>query len=142
FSYTVPASLKDGQSHSITVKFPGTATNLNNTPRTITCNGAAPLYQGIHEVADCSTISGWAWDENDPNSPINVAIFSDGGLIATVLAIQFRQSLVTQGIGNGYHVFIYNTPASLKNGQGHSISVRYSGSSSTLSSTPKTLTCP
>jgi hypothetical protein len=33
----VPASLKDGQTHSITVKFSGTSTNLTGTPKTIHC---------------------------------------------------------------------------------------------------------
>jgi hypothetical protein len=142
FSFTVLSSMKDGQAHAITVKFPGTSTNLNNTPRTITCNGAAPVFQGEHEVANCSVISGWAWDANDPNSPINVAIFSDGQLIATVLAIQFRQDLVNMGIGNGYHAFVFNVPQSLKNGQTHSIRVRFSGTSTSLTNTPRSITCP
>jgi reprolysin-like metallo-peptidase family M12B len=141
FSYTVPASLQDGQPHSIRVKFPGTNTDLSNTPRTIACSGAPPLYQGYHDVADCNVISGWAWDANDPNQPISVAIYANGQLTATVLAIQFRQGLVNVGIGNGYHAFVFNTPASLKNGQPHSILVRYSGSATALTNSPKTITC-
>ena len=141
FSFTVPASLKNGSPHSIRARFPGTTTDLQRTPRTITCSGAAPIYEGIFEAADCNTISGWAWDQNDPNSPINVAIFDGNQLIATVLAIQFRQSLADQGIGNGFHVFVFNTPASLKNGQPHTIRVRFSGSSAELTSSPRTITC-
>src|SRR5262249_10528956 len=124
------------------VKFPGTNTNLNNTPRMINCTGAAPIYAGNFEGANCTQISGWAWDQNDPNSPINVAIFSDGQLIATVLAIQFRQDLVNAGIGNGYHSFIFNTPASLKDGQPHSITVKFSGSVTTVNGSPRSITCP
>ena len=142
FSLTVPSSLKNGVAHSIRVRFPGTTTDLQRTPRSITCGGAAPSYEGVFEAAGCSTMSGWAWDRNDPNSPINVAIFDGSQLIATVLAIQFRQSLVDQGKGNGFHVFIYNTPASLKNGQPHSISVRFSGSATGLTSSPRSITCP
>ena len=141
FSFTVPPSLKDGQPHSIRVRFPGTAQDLSSTPRTIQCTGAPPVYAGVHEVANCNVISGWAWDQNDPNSPINVAIYADNLLIATVLAIQFRQDLVDSGIGNGFHAFSFNVPASLKNGQPHSIRVRFSGTSSNLSSTPRSITC-
>jgi fibronectin type 3 domain-containing protein len=141
FSFTLPASLKDGQPHSIRVKFPGTNTDLNNTPRTISCSGAPPAYQGFHDGADCNVISGWAWDANDPDQPINVAIYADGQLMATVLAIQFRQDLVNAGIGNGYHGFVFNTPASLKDGQAHSIRVRFSGTNTDLSSTPRIITC-
>ena len=142
FSYTVPASLKNNVLHSITVKFPDTATNLGNTPRNITCTGAPPIFEGVHEVANCSTISGWAWDQNDPNMPINVAIYADGQLIATILAIQFRQDLVTAGKGNGYHAFSYPLPANLKNNQPHSITVKYSGTQTNLTSTPRTINCP
>ena len=142
FSFTVPTSMKDGQPHSIRVRFPATATDLGNTPRTIACSGIPPAFQGFHDQATCSVISGWAWDSNDPNSPINVAIFSDGQLIATVLAIQFRQDLVNAGIGNGFHAFSFNVPASLKDGQPHSISARYSGTATSLGATPRTITCP
>ena len=142
FSYTVPSSLKNGQPHSISIKYPRTTTLLGNTPRSISCAGAAPILEGTHEVATCSVISGWAWDRNDPNSPINVAIFSDGQLIATVLAIQFRQDLVTAGVGNGYHAFSFNTPASVKNSQPHSILVRFSGRVTGLTTSPRTINCP
>ncbi len=142
FALTLPLSLKDGQFHSIRVKFPGTNTDLGNTPRTIGCNGASPVLQGYHDAADCNVLSGWAWDRNDPDSPINVAIFSDGHLISTVLAIQFRQDLANAGIGNGYHAFSFNTPAALKDGQPHSILVRFSGSVTSLSNSPRTITCP
>ena len=142
FSYTVPAALRNGQQHSIRIRFPGTATSLGNTPRMIQCTGASPVFAGSHEVANCNVISGWAWDQNDPNSPINVAIFDGSQLVATVLAIQFRQDLVTSGIGNGYHAFSFNVPTSLKNGQAHSIRVRYSGNATSLGNTPKSITCP
>jgi glucose/arabinose dehydrogenase len=142
FSFTVPASLKDGMSHSVRVRFPGTTTDLGNTPRTISCSGAAPVYEGVFEVADCNTISGWAWDQNDPNMPINVAIFDGSQLIVTVLAIEFRPDLVTMGIGNGYHAFQYNTPGSLKNGQTHSLSVKFSRSTTALGRSPIAITCP
>ncbi len=141
FSFTVPAELKDGQLHSIRIRFPGTSVDLGNTPRTIGCSGAPAVYQGYHDGAGCSVINGWAWDRNDPESPINVAVFADGQLIGTVLAIQFRQDLANAGIGNGYHAFSLNTPASLKDGQPHSILVRYSGSATSLTNSPKGITC-
>jgi len=53
----------------------------------------------------------------------------------------FRQDLVNAGKGNGYHGFSYATPSSLKDGNAHSISVKYAGASTNLSGSPKTLTC-
>ena len=142
FSLTVPQSLKNGFSHSIRVRFPGATIDLNRTPRNILCSGMLPVLEGVHEVANCSVISGWAWDRQDPNSPINVAIYDGSQLIGTVLAIQFRQDLRDSGIGNGYHAFNFNVPANLKNGQPRSIGVKFSGTALVLSSSPRTITCP
>lgn len=139
FSFLTPANLKNNQPHSITVKVSGTNTSLGNTPRTITCSGAAPIYQGYHDVASCNTISGWAWDRNDPNMPVNVAIYDNGTLLGVITALQFRQDLLNAGIGNGYHGFSF--AGSLSNGT-HTITVKVSGTSTKLTNTDKQISCP
>jgi hypothetical protein len=143
FKFAVPASVKNGQLHSIRVKYSGTTTDLSNTPITITCatNPASGSYEGVHDGADCSVISGWAWDWLNPNSPVNVDIFDGTTLLARVPANQFRQDLVDAGKGNGYHGFSLLSPASFQNGQEHSIRVKHAGTTTDLSNTPKTLTC-
>jgi hypothetical protein len=100
-----------------------------------------PVYQGFHDGADCSQIWGWAWDANLPNTPINVDIYDGSTLITTVAANLFRQDLLNAGKGNGFHAFVYNVPASLKNGQVHSISVKFSGTNTLLSSSPRSIAC-
>jgi matrixin len=141
FSFVTPASLKNGQPHTIWVKFGGTSTALSGSPKTINCGGTTPLYQGVNDSADCQMIAGWAWDRNQPNSPINVDIYDGTTLIATVAANIFRQDLLNAGIGNGAHGFSFATPASLKNGQPHSIRVKFAGTSTDLSSTGRTINC-
>ena len=137
FIFKTPASLKDGQPHTITIKFGGTNTNLPlNTPRTTSCISSAPDYQGSHDIADCNTISGFAWDTNDDQGTINVAIYIDGNFRVVVPAQQ-----AYPGVGSGFHGFKFAVPASLKNGQQHSIQVRFSGTAITLSNSPKTITC-
>ena len=142
FSFATPASLKNGQPHTIRVKFAGTSTDLATTGKAINCGGTTPLYQGYHDAAGCQSIGGWAWDKNQPNTSINVDIYDGSTLIATVPANVFRQDLLNAGIGNGAHGFNFTTPASLKNGLPHSILVRISGTQSGLSLSPKTITCP
>jgi hypothetical protein len=142
FSFATPASLKNGQSHTIRVKFAGTSTDLSATGKTINCGATSPQYQGFHDAANCQTISGWAWDANQPNTVVNVAIFDGSTLIATVPANLFRQDLLNAGIGNGVHGFSFTTPTSLKNGQPHSLLVRISATQTNLQLSPKTLTCP
>jgi hypothetical protein len=141
FGFTTPASLKNGQSHSIRVRFAGTTTDLSNSPKTISCGSATPIYGGFHDSADCQAITGWAWDKNQPNAAINVDIYDGATLIASVSANQFRQDLVNAGLGNGIHGFGFTTPASLKNGQSHSIRVRFAGTTTDLSNSPKTISC-
>jgi hypothetical protein len=138
FNFPTPASLRDGQRHIITVKFGGTNTNLTfNTPKAFTCTNTNPNYQGNHDPANCNTISGYAWDTNDDNNIVNVAIYVDGAFFVVIPAQQ-----VSQGIGNGYHGFIFTIPASLKNGQQHSILARFSGTSTAMTNSPRTITCP
>jgi hypothetical protein len=141
FSFSVPSTVKNNQPHSITVKFAGTNTNLFNTPRTITCSGAAAVYRGYHDAAGCNTIAGWAWDTNDPYGTIDVDIYDGTSLIAKVPATQYRPDLASAGIGNGYHGFSFLTPTSLKNNQAHTIRVKFSGTTTDLGNTQRTITC-
>ena len=137
FIFHTPASLKDGQPHTVTVKFGGTNTNLTlDTPRTTSCTSATPNYLGNHDVADCNFISGYAWDTNDDQGTINVAIFVDGNFLVVVPAQQ-----AYPGVGTGYHGFKYAVPGSLKNGQPHSIQVKFSGTTTSLSNSPKPINC-
>jgi hypothetical protein len=120
-----------------------TGKNSNIVTEIVTASSSctAPQYEGWLDAADCSSIRGWAWNKNLPTMPINVDIYDGSAKIATVAADIFRQDLLNAGKGNGYHGFNFTTPASLKNGVSHSISVRYSGTIVNLSGSPKSLTC-
>ncbi|MFY9557770.1 MAG: hypothetical protein WAV20_03785 [Blastocatellia bacterium] len=100
-----------------------------------------PMYLGYHDITDCDSIIGWAWDSNRPNDPIQVEIYDGGILVATVTADEFRQDLVAAQKGNGKHGFIYIVPPRLKDGKPHSIRVKYAGTSMDLFNTPKELNC-
>src|SRR5450759_2990849 len=96
---------------------------------------------GYHDVADCTRISGWAWDASQPTTPISVDIYDGSTLIATALAGNFRQDLLDAGIGDGNHGFEITTPGSVIDGTTHTITVKYAGTQSNLNTTPKTLSC-
>jgi hypothetical protein len=70
-----------------------------------------------------------------------VSIYDGTTLLGTVSANLFRQDLLNADKGNGAHGFAFNLPASLINGPSHSISVRFSGTSSNLSNSPQPLAC-
>ena len=99
------------------------------------------VYEGYLDGADCSQIWGWAWDQNNPNTPINVDIYDGASYIATVAANLFRQDLLNAGKGNGSHAFVYNVPSFLKDGQTHSITAKFGGTTTSLSSTPRSIIC-
>lgn len=142
YIFATPAFLKDGQPHSIHVKFRGTTQELQTSPRTINCGDVTPAFQGFHDAQDCSFIYGWAWDSNSPNAIVSVDIYRDSTLIATVPANQFRQDLLNAGIGNGNHAFMFATPASVKDGQTHKISIGFHLTDTALSNTFQNINCP
>lgn len=100
---------------------------------------ASPSYQGYHEVANCRTISGWAWNANRPNRPSYVEIRDNSNLLEVVPADQLRSDLVAAGKGNGRHGFSY-TPG-LNDGQRHTIYTRFSGTGGNLAWTPRDVAC-
>ncbi len=97
--------------------------------------------RGRHDTTSCSSISGWAWDAFQPNTPISVDIYSDGVLLATVLAGDFRQDLLSIGIGNGNHGFSFTTPASITNGTPHGITIKFAGTQTFVPNTGRGLNC-
>ena len=90
---------------------------------------SAQSYQGSLDVASCGSITGWAWDSTQPNTHINVDLYDGTTLIETVAANIYNAGLYGAGIGNGEHEYVFTTPASLKNGQNHTIHGMIAGTS-------------
>jgi hypothetical protein len=102
---------------------------------------ADSVFGGFHDSADCGVTGGWAWNANEPDTPINVDIYDGGALVATISANVFRADLVTNGVGNGYHGFVYSYDDHIKDGRPHSMRVRFARTNIDLSNTPKSITC-
>jgi hypothetical protein len=144
FHVPTPASVRDGQLHIVTMKYGGTSMDLYNTAKPLFCSPAvevASQFEGYHDVADCMRISGWAWDAKEPDLPISVDLYNDGVFFARWSANILRPDARDAGKGNGVHGFDVATPSLLKNGEPHSITVRYGGTTQDLYLTPKILTC-
>ena len=100
-----------------------------------------PDYEGYVDGADCNSIWGWAWDRNAPNTRIDVDIYDNGSFFVRVPANLFRQDLLNAGKGDGYHAFSYTVPSSLRNGQTHSIQVKFGGTGFELTWSPRSIIC-
>jgi len=104
-------------------------------------NPPSPSYDGLVDRCDCTFVGGYALDENNPNVPINVDIYDGGNLIGTVPADRFRRDLFNDGWANPYHGFLFQVPASVKNGKIHPISVKFGGTFLELTGSPNDIAC-
>ena len=125
---------------SIAVLAPLIAKAAGPPPRSIGCQTGP--YGGFHDGTNCQTSFGWAWQSTLPNTPIAVDVLIDGYLASTIQADIFRGDLPGAGIGDGRHAFRYVVPARYKDNLTHSVRVRINGTTFSLGTTPKPLTCP
>jgi hypothetical protein len=95
---------------------------------------------GNIDKIDREQIGGWAWDKNQPDTPIKVDIYDGDKLIGTATADVFRKDLQDEGMGNGKHGFSYPTPDSLKDGKPHTVRVKTSGTNIEIGGSPKVVT--
>ena len=99
--------------------------------------GPQGAVHGSLDVVNANVIAGWAMDGKKPTSPVTVDIYDGDTLLASVPARDFRKDLLDRGRGDGNHGFRLATPASLKDGQPHTIHAKCGGVE--LLSSPKTL---
>lgn len=146
FSYSVPADLKDRKPHTIHIRVSGGGPELRLSPKTLNCeiqDQAATTVQpnGFLDEISCNSISGWAWNRQQPDAPVKVDIYDGENKLVTVTAADFREDLLKANLGNGRHAFNYPVVTSLKDGKPHAIHVRVSGADAELNLSPHTLDC-
>ncbi len=139
FRIDTPASIKDGKAHQLSVRVKGSNYVLGNSPRSLTC--AANAYYGNFELADCNAIGGWVWDKFNPDAVLTVEIMEGSTVLATAEASTYKEYVKTAGYGTGKYGFRIDTPASIKDGKAHQLSVRVKGSNYVLGNSPRSLTC-
>ena len=103
---------------------------------------AAPHFEGSLDIVEAGFVRGWAWDVTQPNTTVKVDIYDGATLLVTIAASDFREDLKGANKGDGKHAFNYALAAALRDGQSHTISVRFAGSSSELAGSPKSLVFP
>jgi len=92
--------------------------------------------EGVLENVGLGIITGWVWNAEKPNEPVEVDIYDGNRLLSTVRANIFRRDLMQAGMGNGNHGFIFKYPLRRINGNLHLISVKYSGTDQNISNSP------
>ncbi|WP_229317159.1 putative Ig domain-containing protein [Larkinella sp. C7] len=134
-SWTLNYQSTDAQNARVSIQIQLTVNPSSTAP-------VAGNFEGYLDKVECESIRGWVWDRNKPHDALTVEFLADGQSIGSVRADIFRQDLKEAGKGNGYHVYSFPTPASVKTGRAVSISARVLGSAYVLKQAPKSLTCP
>ena len=101
----------------------------------------APKLVGTLDAVDCQSIRGWAWDADAPDVPINVELYDGENLLATISADRLRDDLQKSNKGNGKHGFVFETPASMKDGKPHSIRAKFAPTKVELAKSPLVVNC-
>jgi len=80
FAFNLPLSIRNGSSHSISVKYGGTSTLLGTSPRTVTCT-PSHVYPptGWVDGYNSQHIWGWACDPDYPTYSNRVDVWSTSG---------------------------------------------------------------
>ena len=73
---------------------------------------APPHSIGVLEKVGDTVISGWAWNEKTPDTPIEIVIMEDKHILGEMTADQYRQDLADEGRGNGRHGFTFDAASS------------------------------
>ena len=73
---------------------------------------ASRSFRGALEHADAKTISGWAVDDENPDTRVEVQLFVNDRFIAQQAASAFRPDIhQSQTVADDWHGFAFTTPA-------------------------------
>ncbi len=105
---------------------------------------------GDTAVDACSSVVGWAQDENDPDAALSVQVYFDGGpgdpaaVGVEIVADEYRESLCEM-LGSCEHGFTLELPRSLQDDQEHAIELYVGGSEDSAAveiETASSFNCP
>lgn len=95
--------------------------------------------RGVLDHVSHGRITGWAWDSDQPDSPVSVVLSANDQVLGRVLANRYRPDLEKAGIGNGKHGFELWLPTPLSVLQRHAISARIEGPGTHIKRSPRIL---
>ena len=109
--------------------------------------GRLGAVNGQLETVSCDAITGWLRDDANPNTALTAMIYADGNLMVTPSADRIRISPAVYGTSDplhgdhGFSVEAASLPAFLRNGQPHTISLRYQMANGMPMSIDRPLSC-
>ena len=102
---------------------------------------APPKHEEKMDRPDCHLVTGFVWDADKPNSPLNVEIWVDDIFVIKVQASEAREDLRQAGYGDGRHGFTFALPAWVRDGRTHKVDAKVAESQRQLRGAPENITC-
>jgi len=100
---------------------------------------AAQHGLGIVDAISFNHISGWVWNPDCPDEPVQIEVLDGDTQLAVVLAELYRPDLQKLGMGNGRHGFSFNFGPTILPLARHTLRVRRLSDGSDLSGSPRVL---
>lgn len=93
-------------------------------------------YKGACEKVKSATVRGWVVDSEDPDAPLEVAVFDgDTHLLSTNVNL-YRGDLGSAGVSPGNHGFSFELPRRFFDGKPHILTVKVKGEDAILTNCP------
>ncbi len=128
FSIAVPAVVKNGQSHVLTLVEaesgePLAGWSLDYRRATVPPVMLDPSVDGQFEGVNGRRVTGWACDRRKPDRPVELYVTIDGTPKLMIVADRPRADVAAAGIGNGRNGFEYDLPEAVFDGEEHEVAV-------------------
>ncbi|MGO8738996.1 glycosyltransferase [Rhodoblastus sp.] len=98
--------------------------------------------RGSIDFVSGTAVDGWAWDPEQPDTPVSLLVLANGAVVGRCLANRLRRDLEAAGIGDGKHAFSLQFHKHLPGGERHSIEVRREDDGAVVPGSPKIVETP
>ncbi len=94
--------------------------------------------QGYLDEIEGFVVKGWAASSDDPHPCLLVDVYVDGSCILRLPCTGYREDLASAGIRSGLAAFTFEIPQAFRDGEEHSLDLRYAETDLSLTNTPTT----
>ncbi|MDR6193720.1 RICIN domain-containing protein [Siphonobacter sp. SORGH_AS_0500] len=129
--------------YTVTASKSGCTSQQKQVTLTVSCGGTGQVSQPYSSVdgGDCTSIWGWAFDGGNTQSSVSLDVYINGTKTATIPTNVSRADVASYYGTGSYNMygFSYSIPASVKNGTQLSVSLKFAGTQTELSGSPKVI---
>ncbi|MDQ1087569.1 RICIN domain-containing protein [Siphonobacter sp. SORGH_AS_1065] len=139
-SLTAPGTA-GSYTYTVTASKSGCTSQQKQVTLTVSCGGQVSQPRSQVDGGDCTSIWGWAFDGGNTQSSVSLDVYINGTKTATIPTNVSRADVASYYGTGSYNMygFSYSIPASVKNGTQLSVSLKFAGTQTELSGSPKVI---